>query len=104
VVIPSNTLTQFLIPGIVIVQKGGKTSWLFFNPCVKGISEKFKCLGNHYNIRTIFITQPTLRGSFLNTRPERNLQQTAHCICGIPCECGRSWWNRQTTSHMALRT
>jgi hypothetical protein len=91
VVIPSNTLTQFLIPGIVIVQKGGKASWLFLNACVKDISEKFKCVGNYYNIRTIFTTEPTLWGSFFSNRPERNSQQTAHCSCNIPCECGRSY-------------
>jgi hypothetical protein len=58
---------------------------------VKDISEKLKCVGNCYNIRTIFTTEPTLRGSFLSTRPDRNSQQTIHCICSIPCACGRSY-------------
>jgi hypothetical protein len=30
-------------------------------PYVKGVSEKFKCIGNRYNIRAIFKTKHTLR-------------------------------------------
>jgi hypothetical protein len=58
---------------------------------MKGISEKFKCIRNRYNIRTIFKTKHTLRSSLIQTRPERDLQQTAHCVNSIPCECGRSY-------------
>jgi predicted GIY-YIG superfamily endonuclease len=39
----------------------------------------------------IFKTKLTLRGSLMQTRPERDLQQTAQCIYSIPCECGRSY-------------
>jgi hypothetical protein len=37
-------------------------------PYVKGISEKFKRIGNHY-IRTIFKTKHTLRDTLMRTRP-----------------------------------
>jgi hypothetical protein len=39
-------------------------------PYVKGISEKFKRIGNRYNIRTIFGTKHILRSSLMNTRPK----------------------------------
>jgi hypothetical protein len=57
---------------------------------VKGVSEKFKRIGNRYNIRTIFRTKRNLRSSLMKTRLERDLQQTAHCFYSIPCEGGRS--------------
>jgi hypothetical protein len=60
-------------------------------PIVKVISEKFRCVGCRYNIRTVFKTKHTLRIPFIKTGPERDLQQTARCICIIPCECGRSY-------------
>jgi hypothetical protein len=27
----------------------------------------------------------------MRTRPERDMQQMAQCVCSIPCECGRSY-------------
>jgi hypothetical protein len=60
-------------------------------PYLKGVWEKFKHIGNHYNIRKIFKTKQTLRCSFLNARPERVPQQTAQCVYSSPCECGRSY-------------
>jgi hypothetical protein len=53
-------------------------------PYVKGVSGKFKGLGNQYNIRTIFKTRNTLR-------LKRYLQQMAQCLYSIPCECGGSY-------------
>jgi hypothetical protein len=69
---------------------------------VKGVSEKFKHVGNRYNIRTFFKTKHTLRSSLMKTRPERDLQQTAQCINNIPCECGRSYIG-ETGRPLALR-
>jgi hypothetical protein len=60
-------------------------------PYVKGVSEKFIHIGNRYNIRTIFKTKHTLRGSLLKTRLEGDSLQTAQCIYNVPCECGRSY-------------
>jgi hypothetical protein len=57
---------------------------------MKGVSQRFKLIGNQYNIRTIFKTQHTLRSSLMNTRPENDPQQMTQCVCNIPCECGRS--------------
>jgi hypothetical protein len=37
-------------------------------PYVKGVSEKFKRIGNRYNIRTIFKTKHKLRSSLMKTR------------------------------------
>jgi hypothetical protein len=60
-------------------------------PYVKGVSEKFKRIGNRYNIRTIFKIKHKLRSSLMKTRPERDRQQTARCVYSIPCECGGSY-------------
>jgi hypothetical protein len=57
---------------------------------VKGISEKFKSIGNRYNIRTIFKRKHTLRSSPMRTRLERCPLQTAYCVYSIPCECERN--------------
>jgi hypothetical protein len=38
-----------------------KTTGLCVFPYVKGVSEKFECNGNRYNIRMIFKTKHTLR-------------------------------------------
>jgi hypothetical protein len=59
-------------------------------PYVKDVSEKFKCIGNWYNIKTIFKTKHTLRSSLKKTRPEKDLQQTAQCNYSILCESDRS--------------
>jgi hypothetical protein len=36
-------------------------------PYVKGISDKFKRIGNRYNIRTIFKTKHTLRNTLIKS-------------------------------------
>jgi predicted GIY-YIG superfamily endonuclease len=71
-------------------------------PYVKGVSEKFKRIGNQYNIRTVFKTKHTLRSSLVRTRPKRYLQQMAHCVYSIPCECGRRY-NGETGRLLAVR-
>jgi hypothetical protein len=62
-----------------------------YTPYLKGVSEKFRRIGNRYNIRAIFKTKHTLRSSLMKTRQERDPLQTAQCIYSIPCECGRSY-------------
>jgi hypothetical protein len=68
---------------------------------VKGVSEKFKCIGNRH-IRTIFRTKHTLRSSLMKTRPERDPLQRAQCIYSIPCEYGRSYIG-ETCRPLAMR-
>jgi hypothetical protein len=53
-------------------------------PYVKGVSEKFKCIENRYNIRTIFRTKHNVRSSLKKTRPERYLQQMAESFIAFP--------------------
>jgi hypothetical protein len=60
-------------------------------PYVKSISEKFRRIGNQYNIRTIFRTKHTLRSLIVRTRPKSDPQQTANCVYSIPCEYGRNY-------------
>jgi hypothetical protein len=71
-------------------------------PYVKGVSEKFKRLGNRYNIRTIFRTEHALKGSLMGTRPERHREQTAQCVYSIAYECCRNY--RQTSSRVAVQS
>jgi hypothetical protein len=61
-----------------------------------------QCVRNHYNIRTLFKTEHTLRSFITRTRPETNLQEMA-CVCSIPCECGRNYTGetgRPLTMHL----
>jgi hypothetical protein len=58
---------------------------------VKGVSEKFRHIGNRYDIKTVFKTRNTLRNSLMRTRPISSPQKTVDCICSIACECGRSY-------------
>jgi hypothetical protein len=51
-------------------------------PYVKGVSEKFKCIGKHYDIGPSSKLN-TVRHSLMKTRPERDPQQMAHCIYSI---------------------
>jgi hypothetical protein len=49
-------------------------------PYMKGVSEQFKCIGNRYNIRTIFKTKHFLRSWLMKTRLGRDSQQRALCL------------------------
>jgi hypothetical protein len=69
---------------------------------VKAVSEKFKCIGNRYNIRMIFKTKHTPSSSLMRTRPERDPLQTAQCNYNIPRECGRSYIG-ETCRPLAVR-
>jgi hypothetical protein len=60
-------------------------------PYVKGISEKFRCTGNHFNVRTILKTKHILCGTLMKTGPARDAQQTKQCALNIPCDCGRCY-------------
>jgi hypothetical protein len=60
-------------------------------PYAKGISEKFRRIGNRFNLRTIFKTKHTLRGTLMKTGPVRDAQQTKQCVYNIPCDCGRCY-------------
>jgi hypothetical protein len=59
-------------------------------PNVRGISEKFRRIGNRFNVRTIFKTKHTLRET-MKTMPVTDAQQTKQCAYSISCECGRCY-------------
>jgi hypothetical protein len=61
----------------------------FIIPYVKGTSEKFRKIRNRFNLRTIFMTKHTLRGTLMKTGPVRDVQQMKQCVYSIPCGCGR---------------
>jgi hypothetical protein len=60
-------------------------------PYVRGISEKYRHIGNRFNVRTIFKTKHRLRGTLMKTRPVGDAQQMKQCVYSIPCECGRCY-------------
>jgi hypothetical protein len=55
---------------------------------VKGISEKFRCIGNYFNVRTIFKTKHTLRGTLIKIGPVRDAQQMKQCVYNIHMTVG----------------
>jgi hypothetical protein len=58
-------------------------------PYVRGISEKFRCTGNHFNVRFIFKTKHTLHGTLGKTGLVRDVQSTKQCTYNISCDCGK---------------
>jgi hypothetical protein len=60
-------------------------------PYVRVISEKFRCVGNRFNVRTIFKTKHTLCGTLMETGPVGDVQQLKQCVYSIPCDCGRCY-------------
>jgi hypothetical protein len=64
---------------------------------VKGTPERFRRIGNRFNLRTIFKTKHTLRETLMKTGPVRDAQQTKQCVCvcvclcNIPYGCGRCY-------------
>jgi hypothetical protein len=60
-------------------------------PYVKGISEQFRHIGNRLNLRTIFKTKHTLRGTLMKTEPVRDAHQTKKYVYSIPCDCSRCY-------------
>jgi hypothetical protein len=51
---------------------------------VSGTSEKFRHIGNHFNVRATFKTKHTLCAM----EPVRDAQQMRKCVDRIPCDCG----------------
>jgi hypothetical protein len=62
---------------------------------VKGICEKFRRIGNHFNVRTVFKTKHTLCGTLMETGPVKDAQWTKQCVFDIPCDCGRCYIRKQ---------
>jgi hypothetical protein len=89
VIIIKVSLTQSLIPRIAVVRI--KASGISYIPYMKGVSKKFKHIGNQYNIAMTFKTKHTLVGSLMKTWLERDPQQIAQCAYSIPCECGKRY-------------
>jgi hypothetical protein len=72
-------------------------------PYVKDTSEKFRRIGNRFNLRTVFKTEHTLRGTLMKTGPVRDAEQTKKCVCSIPCDCGRCY-NGETSRPLEVRS
>jgi hypothetical protein len=55
-------------------------------PYMKGVYDKFICLGNLYDIRMIFKTKHIISSSLTKTRPERDRQQKEQCLQHFLCD------------------
>jgi hypothetical protein len=81
--------------------KPGRSSHLFFPdriyhamvviPYVKGVSEKFRLIGNRFNVRIILKTKHALCGTLMKTGPLGDPQQMKQYVYSIPCDCGRCY-------------
>jgi hypothetical protein len=60
-------------------------------PCGKGISEKFRHIGNRFNINVTVKTKHTFCGTLMKTGPVRDGQQMKQCVYNILCDCGRCY-------------
>jgi hypothetical protein len=58
-------------------------------PYIREISEKFKRIGERFNIKTVFKTK-CISGNFLRrTKPIIGTLDKSQCVYRTPCECGR---------------
>jgi hypothetical protein len=57
--------------------------------CVRGISRKFRHIGNRFSVRTILKTKHTLRGTLIKIELVKGAQQTNQYVYNISCDCGR---------------
>jgi hypothetical protein len=60
-------------------------------PHVKCISENFRHIGNHFNVRTICETKHTLHGTLTKTGLVKDAQQMKQCLYNIPSDFGRCY-------------
>jgi hypothetical protein len=72
------------------------------NSYMKGISKKFRCIGNYFNARTIFKTKHTLHGTSIKTGLVRNAHQTKQCVYNMPCNYG-SYYIGETCRPIEVR-
>jgi hypothetical protein len=94
-VIPEVSFTWSLIPRVAFIEMKRISLWALYIAYVKGVLEKFRRTGNQYNIKKIFKTTHILRSLLMKTMPDRNMQQSAQCVCSIPYECGSSYIAKQ---------
>jgi hypothetical protein len=71
-------------------------TWSLFH--VMGISEKFRHIGNHFNVRNIFKTKHTLLGTMMKNGLVRDAQQMKQCVYNIPCDCCRCYIDETSRS------
>jgi hypothetical protein len=67
-------------------------------PYIKGISEKYRRIGNRFNARTIVKIKQALRGTLMKTGPVRHAKQRKQCVYSIPCDCGGYYMGESSRS------
>jgi hypothetical protein len=97
--------TDFVIkPGNGNRPSSGKTDHsTVVIPYLKGISEKFRSIGNSFKVMIIFNTKHTFGGALMKAAPVRDAQQMKECMYSISCECDRCCIG-ETRRSLVLRT
>jgi hypothetical protein len=70
-------------------------------PYVRGISENFRCIGNRFNVRTIFKMKYTFCGTLMKPGPVGDAQQTKQCVYS---EYGRCYMKQADLWKFMLRS
>jgi hypothetical protein len=55
-------------------------------PYIRGLSEKFKRIGEKFNIKTVFKSKYTLGNFLRKTKPNIDTMDKSQCVYRIPCE------------------
>jgi hypothetical protein len=58
-------------------------------PYAEGISVKFRRIRNRFNVRIVFKTKHSLRGTLMKAVSVADAQQTDQWVYNVPCDCGR---------------
>jgi hypothetical protein len=58
-------------------------------PYIKGISEKFRHIGNCFSVRITFKT-------VMKSGPVRDAQEMKQCVYNIPYDCGKCYINERS--------
>ena len=58
-------------------------------PYVKGLAERIKKICSPYDIRTVFISDSTLRRYLFWVKPPMEFNMTKNCVYSIPCSYGK---------------
>ena len=58
-------------------------------PYVKGLAERIQKMSSPYHIRTVFISDSTLRRYLFRVKPLTEFNMIKNCANSIPCSCGK---------------
>jgi hypothetical protein len=69
--------------------KSEKAPWLQIYTLCKGLSEKFKCIGNQYDNREVLKTKHVLRISLMRAKLKRDIQVIVSHVNAVEVMLGK---------------